>query len=77
MRVAHLGTDEPIMCSEQHVTFAAAVEEIATWLDNHEGEFIRIYINVSFWNIQKENFIHIQIFQWQLLTIKHSKYNNG
>ena len=48
MRVAHLGTDQSLICSKEHVTFDAAVQEIGAWLDDHEGEFIRIYMNVSY-----------------------------
>lgn len=46
MRIAHLGSTIAQLCNSQHVLFSDPVAEIGAWLDENEGEFIRLYMNV-------------------------------
>ncbi|XP_071487391.1 uncharacterized protein [Diadema antillarum] len=48
MRIAHLGTNIAMMCNANHVRFEEPVAEIGAWLDQNEGEIIRIYMNEKF-----------------------------
>nr|XP_054750591.1 uncharacterized protein LOC129256403 [Lytechinus pictus] len=48
MRIAHLGSTIDQECNSGHVLFSEPVAEIGAWLDDHEGEFVRIYMNEKY-----------------------------
>eukprot|EP00057_Strongylocentrotus_purpuratus_P014496 XP_011668970.1 PREDICTED: uncharacterized protein LOC100890200 [Strongylocentrotus purpuratus] len=48
MRIAHLGSTIAQLCNSEHVLFSQPVEEIGAWLDENEGEFIRLYMNEKY-----------------------------
>lgn len=61
MRLAHMGSDLKILCFERNKLWSSALNDIANWLakDGNEGEFVRLYINVS--NVRC-SFVHYLVF---------------